>query len=214
MVEGRSGLLHVAADWITDWSPSLRRLKFRTGAEATLFSGHSPEILRGPEHDIAWCDELAKWEEAQATWDMLQLGLRLGEWPRAPRHHHPASRRGPESDHGGRGNDRHRRSHPPKPARLRRLARRRLRPLRRHPPRPPGARSRAPPRRAGCVVDGGAAGEMPGRCGRHRAKALPLEGGGFGWGWSLRKRTGGLARHPSLDPSPSRGGKTSTDPAR
>jgi phage terminase large subunit-like protein len=83
MVEGRSGLLHVAADWITDWSPSLRRLKFRTGAEATLFSGHSPEILRGAEHDIAWCDELAKWEEAQATWDMLQLGLRLGEWPRA-----------------------------------------------------------------------------------------------------------------------------------
>jgi phage terminase large subunit-like protein len=83
MVEGRSGLLHVAADWITDWSPSLRRLRFRTGAEATLFSGHSPEILRGPEHHIAWCDELAKWEEAQASWDMLQLGLRLGDRPRA-----------------------------------------------------------------------------------------------------------------------------------
>jgi phage terminase large subunit-like protein len=83
MVEGRSGLLHVAADWVTDWSPSLRRLRFRTGAEATLFSGHSPEILRGPEHHIAWCDELAKWEEAQASWDMLQFGLRLGDWPRA-----------------------------------------------------------------------------------------------------------------------------------
>jgi phage terminase large subunit-like protein len=83
MVEGRSGLLHVAADWVADWSPSLRRLRFRTGAEATLFSGHSPEILRGPEHHIAWCDELAKWEEAQASWDMLQFGLRLGDWPRA-----------------------------------------------------------------------------------------------------------------------------------
>ncbi|HEX8643331.1 MAG TPA: terminase family protein [Allosphingosinicella sp.] len=40
-------------------------------------------MLRGPEHHIAWCDELAKWEEAQASWDMLQFGLRLGDWPRA-----------------------------------------------------------------------------------------------------------------------------------
>jgi len=83
MVEGPSGMLEVAGAWVTEWSPSLRRLKFRTGAEATLFSGHSPEILRGPEHHIAWCDELAKWEEAEASWDMLQLGLRLGERPRA-----------------------------------------------------------------------------------------------------------------------------------
>ena len=83
MVEGRSGLLEVAAEWVTDWQPSLRRLRFRTGAEATLFSGASPEQLRGPEHDFAWCDELAKWEKPGETWDMLQLGLRLGTAPRA-----------------------------------------------------------------------------------------------------------------------------------
>jgi len=83
MVEGRSGLLEVADAWITDWQPSLRRLSFRTGAVATLFSGASPEQLRGPEHHLAWCDELAKWEKPKESWDMLQFGLRLGDWPRA-----------------------------------------------------------------------------------------------------------------------------------
>ena len=39
-------------------------------------------MLRGPEHHIAWCDELAKWEHAGDSWDMLQLGLRLGTHPR------------------------------------------------------------------------------------------------------------------------------------
>ena len=83
MVEGRSGLLRVAAPWIEDWRPSLRMLRFTTGAEATLFSGASPDLLRGPEHHLAWCDELAKWPRAQDSWDMLQLGLRLGRHPRA-----------------------------------------------------------------------------------------------------------------------------------
>jgi phage terminase large subunit-like protein len=83
MVEGPSGLLEIAGPWIREWRPSLGTLKFRDGAVATLFSGHSPELLRGPEHDFAWCDELAKWEAAQASWDMLQFGLRVGERPRA-----------------------------------------------------------------------------------------------------------------------------------
>lgn len=88
MVEGRSGLLTVAEPWIRDWQPSFRRLRFTTGAEATLFSGATPDLLRGPEHHLAWCDELAKWEKAQDCWNMLQLGLRLphpvtGDRPRA-----------------------------------------------------------------------------------------------------------------------------------
>ena len=83
MVEGRSGLIEVAGHWVDDWCPSFRRLRFTTGAEATLFSGLSPDMLRGPEHHYAWCDELAKWEKPQETWDMLQLGLRLGPNPRA-----------------------------------------------------------------------------------------------------------------------------------
>ena len=38
--------------------------------------------LRGPQFDAAWCDELAKWRHAEATFDMLQFGLRLGVRPR------------------------------------------------------------------------------------------------------------------------------------
>ena len=83
MVEGRSGLMEVAGPWIREWCPTRGTLKFRTGAIATLFSGHTPELLRGPEHNYAWCDELAKWEKAQESWDMLQLGLRVGDLPQA-----------------------------------------------------------------------------------------------------------------------------------
>jgi phage terminase large subunit-like protein len=87
MVEGpRSGLLAVArADEqaAMRWLPSLRRLVFASGAEARLFSAASPESLRGAEHHLAWCDELAKWKRAEAAWNNLRLGLRLGDFPRA-----------------------------------------------------------------------------------------------------------------------------------
>lgn len=83
MVEGRSGLMSVAAALVTAWHPSLGQLHFEGGAVATLFSGASPDRLRGPEHHLAWCDELAKWERGADSWDMLQLGLRLGDRPRA-----------------------------------------------------------------------------------------------------------------------------------
>jgi len=83
MVEGRSGLVEVAAGAILDWEPCRGRLTFRGGAQAQLFSGASPDLLRGPEHHYAWCDELAKWDKPQETWDMLQLGLRLAPSPGA-----------------------------------------------------------------------------------------------------------------------------------
>lgn len=86
MVEGRSGLLAVAREEereLIRWEPSRRRLTFAGGAEAFLYSAAAPESLRGPEHHIAWCDELAKWRRGQAAWDNLRLGLRLGAKPRA-----------------------------------------------------------------------------------------------------------------------------------
>src|SRR5690554_3845584 len=84
MVEGPSGLLACAREGeIAEWAPSRRELVWAGGAVATLYSGANPESLRGPQHHFAWCDELAKWRHAEATWDMLQLGLRCGERPRA-----------------------------------------------------------------------------------------------------------------------------------
>ena len=83
MVEGKSGLLAVAEPYVDEWFPARGLLRFKGGSEARLFSGATPGMLRGPEHNYAWCDELAKWREAQECWDMLRLGLRLGELPRA-----------------------------------------------------------------------------------------------------------------------------------
>jgi predicted phage terminase large subunit-like protein len=86
MVEGRSGLLAVARRGEREamrWEPSRRRLVFASGAQAFLYSAANPESLRGPEHHIAWCDELAKWRGGKSAWDNLRLGLRLGERPRA-----------------------------------------------------------------------------------------------------------------------------------
>jgi phage terminase large subunit-like protein len=85
MVEGVSGLLAVARNYgrRVIWEPSLGRLKWPNGSEAQLFSGDHADGLRGPEHDFAWCDELAKWREAEDAWMNLQFGLRRGSRPRA-----------------------------------------------------------------------------------------------------------------------------------
>ncbi|WP_309611191.1 terminase large subunit domain-containing protein [Sphingomonas sp.] len=85
MVEGVSGVLAVAdlEGARVKWEPSLGRLTWRNGSVATLFSGENGDGLRGPEHDFAWCDEMAKWSDAENAWDNLQMGLRRGERPRA-----------------------------------------------------------------------------------------------------------------------------------
>ena len=83
MIEGVSGLLriHRRADR-PQWKPSLRRLEWPNGAVAQTFSSEDPEALRGPQFEIAWADEIAKWRHAEEVWDMLQFGLRLGAFPR------------------------------------------------------------------------------------------------------------------------------------
>lgn len=83
MIEGPSGLLAVArSDETPRWREGLRELHFSSGAVATLYSAAAAENLRGPEHHVAWCDELAKWPQGDAAWDNLMMGLRLGEAPR------------------------------------------------------------------------------------------------------------------------------------
>jgi phage terminase large subunit-like protein len=83
MIEGESGILavHSRRDR-PSWIPSRRRLEWKNGTVAEAFSAEDPESLRGPQFHAAWADELAKWRHADATFDMLQFGLRLGERPR------------------------------------------------------------------------------------------------------------------------------------
>lgn len=93
MVEGTSGLLATARRHERlIWEPSLRRLRWPSGALATAYSAGEPESLRGPEHSHGWCDEIGKWDAqigagqkrqgrkspAMATWENLEMGLRLG----------------------------------------------------------------------------------------------------------------------------------------
>ena len=84
MVEGESGILHISPPWFKPvFEPSKRTLTWPNGAVATLFGAEEPDRLRGPQHDAAWCDELCAWKSADATFDMLQFGLRLGKNPKA-----------------------------------------------------------------------------------------------------------------------------------
>jgi phage terminase large subunit-like protein len=50
--------------------------------EGVILSASDPDRFRGPQFAAAWCDEIAKWPDAEAAWDMLQFGLRLGDHPR------------------------------------------------------------------------------------------------------------------------------------
>lgn len=83
MVEGPGGLAAAARSGEeARWVASRKRVDFSNGARAFAYSAERPEKLRGPEHDHAWCDELAKWAHGDKTWDNLMLGLRRGTRPR------------------------------------------------------------------------------------------------------------------------------------
>jgi phage terminase large subunit-like protein len=83
MIEGESGLLNCAApDFKPIWEVSKRRIMWPNGAQAFLYSAEEPDSLRGSQHHGAWCDELAKWPNANEVWMNLMMGLRLGETPK------------------------------------------------------------------------------------------------------------------------------------
>lgn len=85
MVEvGDSAILNVCPPWFTpEYEPSKRRLTFPNGVLAIIYSGDEPDQLRGPQHQKAWVDELAKFKYPQETWDNLMFGLRIGPNPQA-----------------------------------------------------------------------------------------------------------------------------------
>ncbi|MFA5506960.1 MAG: terminase family protein [Vulcanimicrobiota bacterium] len=84
MVEGDSGILGVhPKDFRPVYEKTNRKLTWPNGAVAHLYNATEPDQLRGPQHDAAWIDELAKFRYAQEIWDQLQFGLRLGSNPRS-----------------------------------------------------------------------------------------------------------------------------------
>lgn len=83
MVEGVSGLLAIHPHAQRPHFDAGRHLlTWPNGAQAMLLPANDPERFRGPQFAAAWSDELAKWPNAEAAWDMLQFALRLGQKPR------------------------------------------------------------------------------------------------------------------------------------
>jgi len=82
-LEGPAGLLSTAGnDPRPRWVPSKKRLEWPSGAMAVFFSGEEPDSLRGPQCEVAVVDEIGRMRYQQAVWDMMMLGLRLGDQPR------------------------------------------------------------------------------------------------------------------------------------
>ena len=81
MVEGPSGILAVTPR-VERPKVSGAALHWPTGVSGIVLGAADPERFRGPQFAAAWCDEVGKWPHAEAAWDMLQFGLRLGDRPR------------------------------------------------------------------------------------------------------------------------------------
>jgi len=83
MVEGPAGILNIGPENLKPrFDRSRNLLIWKNGAEAILMSASEPNSFRGPQFAAAWCDEVAKWPNSEAAWDMLQFALRLGKQPR------------------------------------------------------------------------------------------------------------------------------------
>ena len=65
------------------WTANKRLFSWPNGATSFVFTAEEPDSLRGPECEKLWCDEIASWRYDVDTWDMAQLGLRLGDNPQA-----------------------------------------------------------------------------------------------------------------------------------
>lgn len=82
LVEGESGILACAPPTFRPvYEPSKRKLTYPNGSIQMCYSADEPDRLRGPQHHYGWADELAAWKKIQYAWDMLQMGMRLGEHP-------------------------------------------------------------------------------------------------------------------------------------
>ena len=84
MIEGVSGLMAVHSPFLRPhFEASKDQLVWPNGSIAQMYSADDPENLRGPQFEIAWCDETSRWRKPDYAWTMLQLALRVGKNPQA-----------------------------------------------------------------------------------------------------------------------------------
>ncbi len=81
MVEGVSGILAVhRRGERPQWVPTRRRIEWKNGAVAQVFSAEEPDALRGPQFSAAWLDELAKWRQVLALGSTDPLSGDVAQW--------------------------------------------------------------------------------------------------------------------------------------
>ena len=84
MVEGESGILSICSrEERPVYRKGERKLLWPNGATSLIFTADEPERARGKQQERLWADEAASWRYAEAAWDQMMLGLRLGSDPRA-----------------------------------------------------------------------------------------------------------------------------------
>lgn len=82
MIEGSSGILSVSPPWFMPiYEPAKRRVVWPNGHFALCFSADEPSMLRGPQAEAGWADEIASWRKLVETWRNLTLCMRLGSSP-------------------------------------------------------------------------------------------------------------------------------------
>jgi predicted phage terminase large subunit-like protein len=82
--EGVSGLLAcIPQELILDYNKQDHQIKLINDSIIRGISADSYERLRGPQFHWCWADELAAYQYAREAWDMMIMGLRLGDAPRA-----------------------------------------------------------------------------------------------------------------------------------
>jgi len=82
MLKGKAGILRMAKPWFYPrWYHTDQTLTWPNGHVTTLYTADEPGRLRGPEHAVAWADEVCAWSDPEA-WDMLQMTMRGGSHPR------------------------------------------------------------------------------------------------------------------------------------
>jgi predicted phage terminase large subunit-like protein len=85
MVSGVSGLLSVYPPGDQNapkFESSKHLVTWPNGAIAQIFGADRYDCLRGPQFDLAWVDEFAKFRYPEKTYEQLMLCLRLGSYPR------------------------------------------------------------------------------------------------------------------------------------
>lgn len=81
MIEGVSGLLAIhRRRERPQWNPTRRRLQWKNGAVAEIFTAENYEGLRGPQFSAAWCDELAKWRRVLGLGTTDALTGDVAQW--------------------------------------------------------------------------------------------------------------------------------------